>query len=408
MTGSGITNANGGISFSGFNVKDVFGDRRLNTGGTVTWAGTGDVRLGTGGAIHNTGTWDAQDDASIFNGFGGTAAFTNAGTFRKSAGAGSTSVSVPMTNTGTVESAAGTLAFSGAYTQTAGATSLAGGALTSSTLLDIQGGTLRGFGTATANVTSGGTVSPGLSPAILSVSGSYTQTSAGSVAVEIGGKTVGTQYDRLAVSGNATLSGALTGGVINGFAPVVGDSFTVLTMGSRSGTFGSTNLGSPGCGLGWQVGYAATSVTLTVVQGSCPDADNDGRAVCCGACTLDAGDACGDCNDASASVWAIPGEATGIVFSSNKQTLTWSAPALPGGTAGSAVYDTIRSSSPSDFVTAATCVESNDGANTSATDTAVPAAGSRFAYLVRAQNTCGEGTLGTRTDGTPRVARACP
>jgi hypothetical protein len=247
-----------------------------------------------------------------------------------------------------------------------------------------------------------------LSPAILNIAGNYTQSPSGSFNVEIGGLTAGSQYDRLAVTGSATLAGTLTGGIINAFAPSVGNSFTIMTMGSRSGQFASTNLGSPGCGLAWQVGYTATSVTLSVAQGACPDADNDGFAICCGSCILDPADVCGDCNDGDGSVWGIPGESTNVLLGSNKQTITWIAPGFLGGTAGSVVYDTIRSSNPADFVASATCVESNDGPDTSSLDAATPSAGVRFSYLVRAQNTCGEGTLGTRSNGTPRTARACP
>jgi hypothetical protein len=149
-------------------------------------------------------------------------------------------------------------------------------------------------------------------------------------------------------------------------------------------------------------------VTLSVVQGACPDADNDGFALCCGSCILDAADVCGDCSDGDGSVWGIPGEATNVLLASNKQSLTWTAPVVLGGTPASILYDTIRSSNPADFVGSATCVESNDGPNTSAVDPATPSPGERFSYLVRAQNACGEGTPGTRSNGTPRTARACP
>jgi hypothetical protein len=58
----------------------------------------------------------------------------------------------------------------------------------------------------------------------------------------------------------------------------------------------------------------------------------------------------------------------------------------------------------------ADCIESDDGPNTSATDTAVPTAGQSFFYLTRAQNACpqGQGTLGTDSSGNERIGRACP
>ena len=42
------------------------------------------------------------------------------------------------------------------------------------------------------------------------------------------------------------------------------------------------------------------------------------------------------------------------------------------------------------------------------TDIQLPAPGSFFAYLVRAKNLCGEGSLGTNSGGVPRQARTCP
>ena len=66
--------------------------------------------------------------------------------------------------------------------------------------------------------------------------------------------------------------------------------------------------------------------------------------------------------------------------------------------------------SPADFVTAAVCLESDDGADTSAQDTAEPSPGFVLHYLVRAGNACpvGEGTLGFDSVGGERVGRACP
>ncbi len=128
--------------------------------------------------------------------------------FQKSAGTGTTSVGDgfgnAFNNTGTVQGLSGTLAFTGSYTQTAGATRLNGGAISSSQTMNIQGGTLDGVGTLTGNVNnSGGTLSPGLSPGQLNETGAYTQGGGGAFTTEIGGLTVGTQYDRAAISGSA-------------------------------------------------------------------------------------------------------------------------------------------------------------------------------------------------------------
>jgi hypothetical protein len=74
----------------------------------------------------------------------------------------------------------------------------------------------------------------------------------------------------------------------------------------------------------------------------------------------------------------------------------------PGLSPGTLVYDVIRSDDPSDFMTATTCVETNDGADTTAGDTGTPGPGGLYAYLVRVETTCGE------TVELDRPAASCP
>lgn len=56
------------------------------------------------------------------------------------------------------------------------------------------------------NVTNNGTVNPGNSPGTLSINGDFTQTSSGTLQIEIASSSV---FDRLVVSGNAALAGTL-------------------------------------------------------------------------------------------------------------------------------------------------------------------------------------------------------
>jgi hypothetical protein len=120
----------------------------------------------------------------------------------------------------------------------------------------------------------------------------------------------------------------------------------------------------------------------------------------------------GDCNDANGAVWATPGEARFLLMSHDKlnnlTSVSWSAPTVPGAT--SLLYDTVRSNTGSNFVTGATCVETNNGPNTVSVDSVNPAPGAYFAYLIRAENACpsGQGPLGNASNGTPRTARTCP
>ncbi|UCH33674.1 MAG: hypothetical protein JSV65_14035, partial [Armatimonadota bacterium] len=137
---------------------------------------------------------------------------------------------------------------------------------------------------------------------------------------------------------------------------------------------------------------------------TCLDADGDGYGDGGGA-----GNSCAaaDCDDSILEVWATPGEVRDLVFLADKMTLSWTAPVEPGAT--TVVYDTIRSAEPADFITSADCVESNDGADTMATDPEVPLTNSLFAYLVRAENDCptSQGPLGTDSAGSDRQGRAC-
>ena len=117
----------------------------------------------------------------------------------------------------------------------------------------------------------------------------------------------------------------------------------------------------------------------------------------------------GDCNDTNATIWGRPGEVLNLVFQSDTETISWSPPLDFGG--DSVAYDTVRSSSGSDFVTLASCVES-DGSDSIAIDSPIPTIGGVFFYLIRAENACpgteGQGSVGTDSNGTARSARACP
>jgi hypothetical protein len=109
----------------------------------------------------------------------------------------------------------------------------------------------------------------------------------------------------------------------------------------------------------------------------------------------------------NASIWAVPGEVSGVRFAVNRTTLNWTAPSDIGGIPGSVRYDTIRSTLRNDFNAPGVCVESNDGSDLAAIDATIPSAGSVLYYLIRAENDCGTGTIGNGTNGPRPPARAC-
>jgi len=135
----------------------------------------------------------------------------------------------------------------------------------------------------------------------------------------------------------------------------------------------------------------------------CAEGDADLDGVCNSA----------DCAPADPTSWEPPGEVTGLLLQQGvggggPTTLTWNAPNLLGGAA--VVYDTIASLNRADFLTdpSVTCVESDDGTDTMASDSSVPAPGTVIYYLVRAGNGCGPGPAGSGSGGVPRQTVDCP
>lgn len=109
-----------------------------------------------------------------------------------------------------------------------------------------------------------GTLSPGASPGIMSLTGSVAFSN-GMLDVEVGGPTVGTEYDRLAVTGSVTFDGTLRITFLDGFCAQPGDLFRIVTAGSRTGTFDAIEvLGAGNPVLDPQ--YDATGLSLSIVS----------------------------------------------------------------------------------------------------------------------------------------------
>jgi len=133
---------------------------------------------------------------------------------------------------------------SGTFLQTFG-TTVVDGSLTT-VLADIRSGFLAGSGAIGGSVMNGGVLRPGgIGSGVageeagqFSILGDYEQI--GLLEIGIGGHDAGIQHDLLSVSGHATLAGSLTVMLLNGFEPVAGDMFTIVTFLSRSGTLAFT------------------------------------------------------------------------------------------------------------------------------------------------------------------------
>ena len=367
MQGSGSTVIAPGATLTiGGGSEKSLSVRTLTNHGTVVLGGAGKLWADSLPTISNESgaLFDVQDDMHVDD-YGGTATFVNAGTLRKSAGAGTTTMEMVLNNTGTLEVQTGTLylaktfpnfsgstltggtydvtgtlkfidaniitnaaditldgassqivnqfaanalagfasnasggsltirngrdlttsgAFgndgdvtvetgctftaTGAYTQTGGSTTLADGVVAASGTVDIQGGGLGGNGTVSATVSNGGEVIPGASVGTLNITGDYAQGAGGTLNIEIGGLTAGTQHDVLNVTGAAALDGDLYLELTGGFTPGPDDVFGFMSFGSHSGSFAAIT-GSPGsldaASYGASAAVVSTSSTPPVV-----------------------------------------------------------------------------------------------------------------------------------------------
>jgi hypothetical protein len=185
--------------------------RTLENGGIILFSGTGIFAVtGSGVVTNRAGALFRIENESI-SGLGGASAngqFDNSGTFRKSAGTGTTLVSSGLTfnNSGTV---------------------------------DIRSG-------------------------ILAANGGFNSTSNALLNCAIGGTTPGTGHGQFQKSGAITLNGGLSVDFINGFVPATNDSFTVLTAGTRNGTF--ADFFYPSSVATMQLSNSPTSVIVRVTD----------------------------------------------------------------------------------------------------------------------------------------------
>ncbi len=140
--------------------------------------------------------------------------------------------------------------------------------------LDLENGsTLSAGGTFAGNLVNGGVVYPGANGTAgqLTITGNYTQTSAGTLSLDLGGLTAGTQFDQLVVAGNTTLGGTLSVDLLGNYLPNPGDSFSVLAASDPSGTFASASGLQLGHGLELDPAITASGVTLTTDEPAGPE-----------------------------------------------------------------------------------------------------------------------------------------
>ena len=213
----------------------------IASGATVKLMGSGGNQI-SGAVTVSGGTFDLNDKNETISSLSGSGTVMLGGGGEKLTvnGSATTEFSGSMSESGGFEKAgAGTLTLSGASSYT-GATTVSNGTLLVTGSLDsnvsVSAGVFGGGGVVGDLTLSGGTHAPGQSPGIDYVD-DYDLQSGATLEIEIDGTTVGTQYDRVDVSGTVDLAGTLD--VVLGYAPEVGDAFMIIDNDAGEAVSGS-------------------------------------------------------------------------------------------------------------------------------------------------------------------------
>jgi hypothetical protein len=266
LTGTWTLAADGALNVVAGGVKRVSGGTFTNQG-TLNLQATLPISAAT---LVNQGLVDIQGPYTLAYGDGGWPTVVNQGTIRASGG-GASGVSsyVAFSNeaTGTIDIQAGTFTCeSHSFSSNAGALRVAAGATFA------MPGTLTNFGTVTGGGTllvpslvNQGVVSPGSPVGVLTVTGAFSQSGVGVLALDLAGTTPGSGHDQLVVGGGSSLGGTLRATLAGGFHPAVGSVLTILT-GVTSGVFAAHDLPAL-AGTEWEVGSSPVTLTLLEAQG---------------------------------------------------------------------------------------------------------------------------------------------
>ncbi len=215
LINSGTINNTGTITNSNSFIVSNTGILNNNTGGSITNTST----LYNGTVLNNTGIVNNQS--------GGT--FNNEGTLNNNTDG-------IVNNTGVIED----------------------------TGIIINLGTLSGQNIShTGDFSNAGTLNPGNTTGTYIFTNNYTQLSTAILATEIESTS---NFDAVTVTGTVNLSGTLKVSLLNGYTPSYGDSFTIVTAGSISGTFSTLDLATNiPVNSQWHIRYTTTEVILELI-----------------------------------------------------------------------------------------------------------------------------------------------
>jgi len=272
LTGNGTTTVDTTATFtmgtSAYTQNDFTLDGQTLINNTTANWNKRDLTLANSANFINNGTFNANATTTMTS--GATESFVNNGSFIKKTAGTTTTMNIPFTNNGTVETVAGTLIFQqGMENGEDAVIDLGGGTLDPGNELILESGdSLIGSGTLAADLVNGGTVSPGDSPGVITVQGNYAQQTGGVLEIELGGTIAGTGFDQLIVTGTATLNGTLNVTLLPAYTPQAGDTFIIIDHATGTGTFDTVNLPALPGGLELKADFSGDGVTLTVVGSS--------------------------------------------------------------------------------------------------------------------------------------------
>ncbi|QNN24041.1 hypothetical protein HED60_17780 [Planctomycetales bacterium ZRK34] len=160
------------------------------------------------------------------------------------------SFDIDMENHGVIDVDSPYVDFERRYQQYAGLLHIGESSRVRAVTLEIDGGRLAGSGEVEGDVQFGGTgrLEPGESAGKFDLDGNLSIVSTNAVvAIEIGGRMAGSEYDQVAITGDVALGGKLELTLVDEYVPTAGEVFNVITYeGGRSGKFASVDTSAVG------------------------------------------------------------------------------------------------------------------------------------------------------------------
>ncbi|MEO1031461.1 MAG: T9SS type A sorting domain-containing protein [Bacteroidota bacterium] len=227
LDGGGVLTNQSTINLTTTGAKIIQGDTTFNNAGIINITSGGDVLINQG-IINNqaSGIIDMQfNEGNITRSSGTSNVLNNSGLIRRTTTTGTARILIELNNSGTIDVQSGILDIGN----------------NSFPFFNLINGVIKGVGEVelplTSNYTNDGTFAPGASPGTLNVDGDYESTTNAVLDIELDGLAQGTQYDLLAITGNADFNGALQ--VTLNFDADINDEFIIATT---TGTINSCNL----------------------------------------------------------------------------------------------------------------------------------------------------------------------